>query len=162
MQPSEREKRPARHTKNLLRNIRLRLLRKLQRPGSRNSVPQQSRPQYRSQQSRACLALLVVVLIQQGTACQQKTVAGRRLVIYCASFFASGPFSFLAAALAFSFRLLSLTSLRCLFITFFLFDRAIFLLVNTGKRYFSLSVFNYQSCEIKSSELGTPALQNLL
>jgi hypothetical protein len=61
----------------------------------------------------------------------------------------------LAVALAFSFRLLSLTSLRCLFITFFLFDRAIFLLVNTGKRYFSLSVFNYQSCKIKSSELGT-------
>jgi hypothetical protein len=61
----------------------------------------------------------------------------------------------LAVALAFSFRLLSLTSLRCLFITFFLFDRAIFLLVNTGKRFFSLSVFNYQSYEIKSSELGT-------
>jgi len=84
------------------------------------------------------------------------------LLLYGASFFAFGALSFLADALAFSFRLLSLTSLRCLFITFFLFDRAIFLLVNAGKRYFSLSVFNYQSCEIKSSELGTPALQNLL
>jgi len=84
-----------------------------------------------------------------------------RLLIYCVSFFALGALSFLAVALAFSFRLLSLTSLRCLFITFFLFDRAIFLLVNTGKRYFSLSVFNYQSCEIKSSELGTGLSQKI-
>jgi len=85
-----------------------------------------------------------------------------RLLIYCVSFFALGALSFLSVALAFSFRLLSLTSLRCLFITFFLFDRAIFLLVDMGKQYISLRVLTYQSCKIKSSEMGSPAIQNLL
>jgi hypothetical protein len=115
----------------------------------------------RSQQNSSCLAPLAVALIQQGTACKQRTAA-RRQASYRVSFFVLGVLSFLAAALAFSFRRLSLTSLRCRFITFFLFDRAIFLLVDTGKRYISVRVITYQSCKIKSSEMQADTIQNLL